>query len=99
MVVPILTGLASMVLFNSESVASGRQQMIRSQEAAAQAARIAELKKLIKTGSFESLEKLEEAVDAFLWRDEDDEVQHSSQLALVSAAPDSLGDYDVRDAK
>lgn len=72
--------------------------MIRSQEAAAQAARIAELKKLIKTGSFESLEKLEEAVDAFLWGDEED-VPHSSQLALVSAASDSSADYDGRDSK
>jgi hypothetical protein len=99
MVVPFLTGLASMVLFNSESVASRRQQMIRSQEAAAQAVRIAELKKLIKTGSFESLEKLEEAVDAFLWGDEDDEVQHSSQLALVSAASDSSGGYEDRVSK
>ena len=47
--------------------------MTRSAEAAAQAAKVAELKQLIKTGSFETLEKLEEAVDAFLWADEEDE--------------------------
>ena len=52
--------------------------MTRSAEAAVQAERIAELKNLIKTGTFESLEKLEEAVDAFLWGDEDEENLESS---------------------
>jgi hypothetical protein len=46
--------------------------MTRSAESAAQAAKVAELKRLIKTGTFETLEKLEEAVDAFLWAEEEE---------------------------
>ena len=45
--------------------------MIRSAGATAREAKIAELKRLITAGHYETLEKLEEAVDAFLWREED----------------------------
>jgi len=46
--------------------------MIRSIDGTAREARIAELKRLITAGTYETLEKLEEAVDAFLWRDENE---------------------------
>jgi hypothetical protein len=61
--------------------------MTRSTEAAAQAAKVAELKQLIKTGTFETLEKLEEAVDAFLWADDEDEEirPHSFKTASDSS--------------
>ena len=45
--------------------------MAHSVEAAAREAKIAELKRLITTGTYETLEKLEEAVDAFLWSEQD----------------------------
>ncbi|MEX0676517.1 MAG: hypothetical protein WD063_05545 [Pirellulales bacterium] len=45
--------------------------MARSAEAAAREAKIAELKRLITAGTYETLEKLEEAVDAFLWSEQD----------------------------
>jgi hypothetical protein len=45
--------------------------MNRSAEAAARQAKIAELKRLITAGKFETTEKLEEAVDAFLWSEQD----------------------------
>jgi len=45
--------------------------MNRSAEAAARQAKIAELKRLITAGEFETIEKLEEAVDAFLWSEQD----------------------------
>jgi hypothetical protein len=45
--------------------------MTRSAEAAAREAKIAELKRLITSGHYETLEKLEEAVDAFLWSEQD----------------------------
>jgi hypothetical protein len=45
--------------------------MNRSAEAAARQAKIAELKRLITAGKFETIEKLEEAVDAFLWSEQD----------------------------
>ena len=51
--------------------------MTRSIEAATQAEKIAELKRIITTGTFETLEKLEDAVDAFLWAEEDEEVASS----------------------
>ena len=44
--------------------------MIRSVEAAEQREKIAELKRLIASGQYETLEKLEDAVDAFLWAEE-----------------------------
>ncbi len=63
--------------------------MTRSAEAAAREAKIAQLKRLITTGHYESLEKLEEAVDVFLWSEqdrlqaeqEDDSVGASRELA------------------
>ena len=51
--------------------------MTRSADSAVQAEKIAELKRLITTGSFETLEKLEEAVDAFLWADDDDDDENN----------------------
>lgn len=45
--------------------------MTRSAEAAVQAAKLAELKRIITANSFDSVEKLEEAVDAFLWADDE----------------------------
>jgi hypothetical protein len=43
----------------------------RSAELAARQAKIAELKRLIIAGKYETMEKLEDAVDAFLWSERD----------------------------
>jgi hypothetical protein len=63
--------------------------MARSAEAAAREAKIAELKRLIATGTYETLEKLEEAVDAFLWSEYDrlQAEQAAGQLDLVRSHP------------
>lgn len=45
--------------------------MSRTAESQAQAAKVAELKRLLATRSFDSLDTLEEAVDALMWDDED----------------------------
>lgn len=45
--------------------------MTRSVEAAAREAKVAELKRLIKARTYETLEMLEEAVDTLLWREQD----------------------------
>ncbi|HEV3136408.1 MAG TPA: hypothetical protein VGZ26_00865 [Pirellulales bacterium] len=45
--------------------------MTRTAEVAAREAKIAELKRLITSGNYETLEKLEDAVDAFLWSEAD----------------------------
>jgi hypothetical protein len=45
--------------------------MAHSAEAAARDKKIAELKRLIAAGTYETLEKLEDAVDAFLWSEQD----------------------------
>ncbi len=45
--------------------------MENSAEMAARDAKIAELKRLITTGHYETLEMLEDAVDSFLWREHD----------------------------
>ena len=45
--------------------------MTRIAEANAREAKVAELKRLITTGRYETLEKLEDAVDAFLWSEQD----------------------------
>jgi hypothetical protein len=45
--------------------------MTRIVEAAAREAKIAELKRLIISGNYETMEKLEDAVDAFLWSEGD----------------------------
>jgi hypothetical protein len=54
--------------------------MVRSAEAAAREAKLAELKQLITSRHYESLEKLEDAVDALLWGDSD--------VAQMTALPD-----------
>jgi hypothetical protein len=66
--------------------------MAQSVEIAAREAKIAELKRLITAGTYETLEKLEDAVDAFLWS-EHDRVQQQQQeelLGEVSLADRSL---------
>lgn len=45
--------------------------MARTAETVAREAKIAELKRLISAGTFETLEKLEEAVDSFMWSELD----------------------------
>lgn len=45
--------------------------MARLQDALEQRTKIAELKRLITSGAYETIEELEDAVDAFLWGDED----------------------------
>ena len=45
--------------------------MVRSADAAARQAKLAELKQLITSRHYDSLEKLEDAVDALLWGDSD----------------------------
>jgi hypothetical protein len=45
--------------------------MTHSAESAAREAKIAELKRLITSGHYETLEKLEDAVDSFLWNEHD----------------------------
>ena len=57
--------------------------MTRAAEAEREA-KIAELKRLITAGKYETLEKLEDAVDAFLWGQEDEQqatgaAQHPAQ--------------------
>jgi hypothetical protein len=63
--------------------------MARSAEAAAREAKIVELKRLITAGSYETLEKLEEAVDAFLWSEQDQlqAEQATDQLEMVRSHP------------
>ena len=61
--------------------------MAQSVERAARDAKIAELKRLITAGKYESQEKLEDAVDAFLWSEQDrlqQEQYESSSTALLS---------------
>jgi hypothetical protein len=63
--------------------------MAHSAEAAAREAKIAELKRLITTGKYETLEKLEDAVDAFLWSEQDrlQQQQNESLGELARAYP------------
>jgi len=61
--------------------------MIRSAEGTAREAQVSELKRLITAGTYETQEKLEEAVDAFLWQHEDS-----------SDAGDKLNDGELNDA-
>jgi len=56
--------------------------MVHSAEAAAREAKIAELKRLITSGTYETLEKLEEAVDALLWS-EQDRLQYEQQPVMA----------------
>ncbi len=46
--------------------------MIQTTERSAREAKIAELKRLITSRTYETLEMLEEAVDAFLWSEYDE---------------------------
>jgi hypothetical protein len=57
--------------------------MAHAVESAAREAKIAELKRLITAGTYETLEKLEDAVDAFLWS-EQDRVQQQQQEELLA---------------
>jgi hypothetical protein len=63
--------------------------MAHSAEAAAREAKIAELKRLITAGKYETLEKLEDAVDAFLWSEQDrlQQQQNESLGELARAYP------------
>ena len=45
--------------------------MAGSVEVVGREAKIAELKRLITAGTYETLEKLEDAVDAFLWKEDE----------------------------
>ncbi len=62
--------------------------MTHALEVAAREATIAELKRLITAGTYETLEKLEEAVDAFLWSERDQQQRQALGLAeLVRSHP------------
>ena len=63
--------------------------MTRTAETTSREAKIAELKRLITTGRYETLEKLEDAVDAFLWSDQDREqaVQDESLREMSQRHP------------
>jgi hypothetical protein len=54
--------------------------MAHSAERAARDLKIAELKRLITAGTYETIDKLEDAVDAFLWSEQDRLQQHSEPL-------------------
>ena len=56
--------------------------MVRTAETAAREAKIAELKRLITSTHYDSLEKLEEAVEAFLWGEE----QRSGEPVATAAS-------------
>jgi hypothetical protein len=59
--------------------------MTRIAEAAAREAKIAELKRLITSGNYETLEKLEDAVDSFLWSEADRLQTQQGPVALDMA--------------
>jgi hypothetical protein len=52
--------------------------MSRTAESQAQAAKVAELKRLLATRSFDSLDTLEEAVDALMWDDDNPNVDEAA---------------------
>jgi hypothetical protein len=58
--------------------------MAQSVERAARDAKIAELKRLIQAGTYESQEKLEDAVDAFLWSEQDRLQQQQYELSPMA---------------
>lgn len=63
--------------------------MARSAEATARDAKIAELKRLITTGTYETIEKLEEAVDAFLWSEQDRlQAEQAMAVEMVRTHPE-----------
>lgn len=51
---------------------------------AAREAKIAELKRLITAGTYETIEKLEDAVDAFLWSEQDRMQQQDESLREIA---------------
>jgi hypothetical protein len=61
--------------------------MTRSLDLAARDAKVAELKRLITTGKYETLEKLEDAVDAFLWSEDDRREQQLEAQAYGQGLP------------
>jgi hypothetical protein len=71
--------------FSFRMTPEANMTMTRSVEAAAREAKIAELKRLITTGKYETLENLEDAVDAFLWS-EHDRLQQQHDLDLWAVA-------------
>ena len=56
--------------------------MVQSAEVVQREAKIAELKRLIAAGTYETLEKLEDAVDAFLWGEGDRAPSRAEALPL-----------------
>ena len=66
--------------------------MARSVETAAREAKIAELKRLITAGT-ETLEKLEEAVDALLWSEQDRLQAEQSTLTAEMVRSHSVQGY------
>ena len=62
--------------------------MTRSMERAQRDAKIAELKHLITSGEYDTIDKLEDAVDAFLWSEQDRLQQEPDEIArIVRARP------------
>lgn len=53
--------------------------MTRTADVAAREAKIAELKRIITMEKYETLEKLEDAVDAFLWSEQDRLQEHHDE--------------------
>jgi len=66
--------------------------MAQSVERAARDAKIAELKRLIQAGTYESQEKLEDAVDAFLWS-EQDRLQQEQYESIGSATLSTMARF------
>lgn len=56
--------------------------MNHSAEKAAREAKIAELKRLISAGKYETMEMLEDAVDSFMWSEQDRLQEQQSEAAL-----------------
>jgi hypothetical protein len=57
--------------------------MAHSAERAARELKIAELKRLITAGTYETIDKLEDAVDAFLWSEQDRMQQQSEPVREI----------------
>lgn len=60
--------------------------MAHSAEVAAREAKIAELKRLITAGTYETLEMLEDAVDAFMWSEQDRLQQQNETMREIARA-------------
>lgn len=63
--------------------------MAHSAERAVREAKIAELKRLIIAGQYETQEKLEDAVDAFLWSEQDrrEQERYESVSSIARSHP------------